>query len=60
VVGERVEAVVFSAGREQSMPKDEWYDVVALGGGPNGTGAAAYLAKSGVTVPLDSIGQTLC
>ncbi len=32
------------------MPKDERYDVVIVGGGPNGMGIAAYLAKSGVSV----------
>jgi phytoene dehydrogenase-like protein len=32
------------------MPKDERYDVVIVGGGPNGIGTAAYLAKSGLSV----------
>ncbi|MFO8010124.1 MAG: NAD(P)/FAD-dependent oxidoreductase [Dehalococcoidia bacterium] len=32
------------------MPKDERYDVVIVGGGPNGMGTAAYLAKSGLSV----------
>ncbi len=32
------------------MPRDERYDVVIVGGGPNGLGTAAYLAKSGLSV----------
>lgn len=32
------------------MPRDERYDVVIVGGGPNGMGTAAYLAKSGLSV----------
>jgi len=32
------------------MPRDERYDVVVVGGGPNGMGTAAYLAKSGLSV----------
>ncbi len=32
------------------MPKDERYDIVIVGGGPNGMGVAAYLAKSGLSV----------
>lgn len=32
------------------MAKDERYDVVIVGGGPNGMGTAAYLAKSGLSV----------
>ena len=32
------------------MPKDERYDVVIIGGGPNGMGTAAYLAKAGLSV----------
>jgi thioredoxin reductase len=32
------------------MPKDERYDVVIVGGGPNGIGTAAYLAKSGLSL----------
>jgi len=32
------------------MPKDERYDVVIVGGGPNGMGTAAYLAKAGLSV----------
>ena len=32
------------------MPKDERYDVVIVGGGPNGIGTAAYLAKAGLSV----------
>lgn len=32
------------------MPKDERYDVVIVGGGPNGMGIAAYLAKAGLSV----------
>jgi len=34
------------------MPLDERYDVVIVGGGPNGMGTAAYLAKSGLSVCL--------
>lgn len=34
------------------MSKDERYDVVIIGGGPNGLGLAAYLAKCGVKVCL--------
>jgi phytoene dehydrogenase-like protein len=32
------------------MAKDERYGVVGVGGGPNGIGTAAYLAKSGLSV----------
>ena len=32
------------------MLKEERYDIVIVGGGPNGTAAAAYLAKSGLSV----------
>ncbi len=32
------------------MAKDERYDIVIVGGGPNGVTAAAYLAKSGLSV----------
>ena len=32
------------------MPKDERYDIVIVGGGPNGMGTAAYLAKAGLSV----------
>src|SRR4030043_114538 len=32
------------------MPKDERYDFVIVGGGPNGVTLAAYLAKSGASV----------
>jgi len=32
------------------MPRDERYDFVIVGGGPNGVTLAAYLAKSGQTV----------
>ena len=32
------------------MSKDERYDIVIVGGGPNGITAAAYLAKSGLSV----------
>ena len=32
------------------MSADERYDVVVIGGGPNGMTAAAYLAKSGLHV----------
>ncbi len=32
------------------MSKDERFDVIIIGGGPNGMGTAAYLAKSGVSV----------
>lgn len=32
------------------MAQDERYDVVIVGGGPNGMGTAAYLAKSGLSV----------
>ena len=33
-----------------SMGADERYDVVIVGGGPNGTTTAAYLAKCGLSV----------
>ncbi len=32
------------------MSKDERYDIVIIGGGPNGMGTAAYLAKAGLSV----------
>ena len=32
------------------MAKDERFDVVIIGGGPNGMTTAAYLAKSGLSV----------
>jgi beta-carotene ketolase (CrtO type) len=32
------------------MPKEERYDFVIVGGGPNGVGTAAYLAKCGASV----------
>lgn len=32
------------------MNREERYDIVIVGGGPNGTAAAAYLAKSGLSV----------
>ena len=32
------------------MSKDERFDVVIIGGGPNGTTTAAYLAKCGLSV----------
>ncbi len=32
--------------------KNEKFDVVIIGGGPNGMTAAAYLAKSGLSVCL--------
>jgi phytoene dehydrogenase-like protein len=32
------------------MARDERFDVVIIGGGPNGMGTAAYLAKSGLSV----------
>ncbi|MGB2854301.1 MAG: FAD-dependent oxidoreductase [Dehalococcoidia bacterium] len=32
------------------MSKDERYDIVIVGGGPNGVTSAAYLAKSGLSV----------
>jgi len=32
------------------MSADERYDIVIVGGGPNGTTAAAYLAKCGLSV----------
>jgi len=32
------------------MNREERYDIVIVGGGPNGTTAAAYLAKSGLSV----------
>ena len=32
------------------MPKEERYDFVIVGGGPNGIGTAAYLAKCGMSV----------
>jgi len=32
------------------MNSEERYDIVIVGGGPNGTAAAAYLAKSGLSV----------
>jgi len=32
------------------MNREEKYDIVIIGGGPNGTTAAAYLAKSGLSV----------
>ncbi|MCP5065729.1 MAG: NAD(P)/FAD-dependent oxidoreductase, partial [bacterium] len=32
------------------MPKDERFDIVIIGGGPNGMTTAAYLAKSGLSV----------
>ncbi|MGB2799984.1 MAG: FAD-dependent oxidoreductase, partial [Dehalococcoidia bacterium] len=32
------------------MGKDERYDIVIVGGGPNGVTSAAYLAKSGLSV----------
>jgi len=34
------------------MGKDESYDIVIIGGGPNGTTTAAYLAKCGLSVCL--------
>jgi phytoene dehydrogenase-like protein len=35
---------------EEDMPKEERYDFVIVGGGPNGVGTAAYLAKCGASV----------
>ena len=32
------------------MAKDEEFDVIIIGGGPNGMTTAAYLAKSGLSV----------
>jgi len=32
------------------MNREEKYDIVIVGGGPNGTALAAYLAKSGLSV----------
>ena len=32
------------------MNREERYDIVIVGGGPNGTALAAYLAKSGLSV----------
>jgi thioredoxin reductase len=37
------------------MPKDERYDVVIVGAGPNGMGTAAYLAKSRLSVRATSV-----
>ncbi len=34
------------------MSKDERFDIVIIGGGPNGMTTAAYLAKSGLSVCL--------
>jgi len=34
------------------MAKDERFDIVIIGGGPNGMASAAYLAKSGLSVCL--------
>ena len=34
------------------MSKDERFDIVIIGGGPNGMASAAYLAKSGLSVCL--------
>jgi beta-carotene ketolase (CrtO type) len=42
--------VVTIGGKEAYMNTKERYDVVIIGGGPNGLGMAAYLAKSGVKV----------
>ena len=40
------------------VPKDERYDVVIVGGGPNGMTTAAYLAKCGLSVcVLEEIGR---
>jgi len=39
-------------GKEASMSTKERYDVVIIGGGPNGLGIAAYLAKAGLKVIL--------
>ncbi len=37
-------------GTEASMAQDERYDIVIIGGGPNGMTTAAYLAKCGLSV----------
>ena len=34
------------------MAKDERFDIIIIGGGPNGMTSAAYLAKSGLSVCL--------